>query len=232
MKQALAILFPSLMQEKASSAAWAVKGRQRSQFHWERKFYHCLMGVVCFGLYAFAVTREQALWLLATVGGSFVFCDVVRFRFPKLNSLTLRVFGRVMRREELRSVSGNSFFILGLLTLVLFFPKPIVLLGTLFLAFGDPSAAIFGSLYGKHKLVGKKSVEGALANFFVVGLVTLVTALAYFRLPVDSAILLAVGGACISVVVELIPFPIDDNFTIPVGSAVLLTFFLGLFPLF
>jgi dolichol kinase len=206
----------------------SVLGRERSLPHFERKFYHAVMGLFCFCLYAFVLTREQSLLVLGTVGGAFVALDLIRLRFPQVNALALKFFGKIMRREELKSVSGNSFYIIGLFLVVLVFPPPVVLLSVLYLALGDPTAAMVGSLYGRHKLIGKKSWEGALANLAVSSLATFIVALTLFALPLSQAIVLALVGGLISVLAELCPCPVDDNFSIPVLSASALYFVMPL----
>ena len=197
-----------------------VLSRDRSRTHIERRLYHMGMGLTCFSLYAFILNRVEALWTLLIVGGPFVLFDVLRFYSPQLNELTLRLFGNIMRREELRRVSGNTFFIIGLILVTLFFPKPIVLLSVFYLAVGDPVAAIVGTMWGRHKLPGgRKSIEGALANFSLSALGTFVFAVSYLKLsPAQSCMLAGVGGTA-SVIAEALPLPIDDNFTIPVVSA-------------
>ena len=202
----------------------------RSTPHLGRKFYHFLNGVLCVGLYAFVLNREEALILLSSVGGVFMLLDLIRLRSPRLNALTLKYFGKIMRREELRSVSGNSFYILGLLTLVAFFPKPIVLLSTLFLAVGDPIAAVVGTHWGKIKITQRKTLEGALANLCATGLISFVFGWGFLNVSLIQSLMLAVVGGVISTLVELIPSPIDDNFTLPVGSALLLTALSSFFP--
>lgn len=213
------------------SLRWSVLRRDRSLPHLERKFYHFVMGCICFSLYAFFLTREESLLLLATIGGAFVLLDVFRLWFPSMNALALKLFGKIMRRNELRSITGNSFYVLGLFVVVAFFPKPIVLLSVIFLGLGDPIAAVVGSLYGRHKLIGKKSVEGAAANLVTTWLVVIAVGLWYFGFPIDQAFRLACVGAVISMVVELLPFRLDDNFTIPVSSAILLTLVNRVLPL-
>lgn len=76
-----------------------------------------------------------------------------------------------------------------------------------------------GTVYGRHRLIGQKSWEGAMANFAVSTLATLIVATTLFAMPADRAIGLALVGGLISVLAELCPFPIDDNFSIPVLSA-------------
>ena len=205
--------------------AWkrAVLSTERSSFHLSRKVYHALMGLFCTSLYAWFLNREQALLCLFCFGGLFLVLDLVRLKLPQLNSLTLKFFGRVMRREELKSVSGNSYYILGLLVLVMFFPKPIALLSGLFLALGDPIAAVVGSAFGKIKITRKKTLEGALANWGVCGAISFLFGLSFLGFDTTRSFFFGLLGGTISMGVELLPSPIDDNFTIPVGSALLLS---------
>jgi dolichol kinase len=209
-----------------------IQARERSLPHFERKFYHFVMGMLCFSLYAFVLSRFEALILLSFIGGGLILGDFFRLRSPAVNHLALRIFGRVMRREELKSFSGNSFFVMGLFVITLLFPKPIVLMSALFLAIGDPIAAMVGSCFGKHKLVGKKSLEGALANWFATGLASFLLAGLYFGLTWPATLFLAIIGGTVSMSVELLPVPIDDNFTIPVFSAVILSLIHSATPLF
>ncbi len=201
----------------------SILGRERSLPHLERKLYHMMMGLLCFSLYAFVLTQGQAVALLLGVGGVWVGLDLLRLRSPKVNSLAMALFGKLMRREELNGMTANSFYILGMLVSVAFFSKPVVLLSVLFLALGDPIAAIIGSLYGKHKLIGKKSLEGAFANFLLCGAASFLFAMGYLNHAAETALTIGLIGGLVSVTAELIPAPIDDNFTIPVFSAVLLS---------
>jgi hypothetical protein len=67
----------------------------RSTPHLGRKFYHFLNGIVCVGLYAFVLSREEALILLGTVGGLFMLLDLIRLKSPALNAITLKYFGKM-----------------------------------------------------------------------------------------------------------------------------------------
>ncbi|MBI1861982.1 MAG: phosphatidate cytidylyltransferase [Deltaproteobacteria bacterium] len=187
--------------------------------HLERKLYHMCNGLICFGLYNFFLTEAQALLVLGVVGGAGILFDLARLKIPTVHRFALAHFGGLMRREELRSLTGNSYFILGLFVVVALFPRPIVSLSVLYLALGDPIAALVGTRWGKTKISGKKSVEGAIANFAVAFLATVLFAAAT-QLP--HPWVLAIVGATCSVIAELAPLGIDDNLTIPVISGALL----------
>lgn len=227
MRDTIAVSLPT---SQVRMMKWSVLGRDRSIPHFRRKLYHMVMGLLCFGLYAFILDKISAILLLAFLGGALVAFDVARLRSAPLNALALRYFGDLMRREELKSLSANSYYVLGLLLITIIFPKPIVLLSVLYLAVGDPIAAVVGTLHGKRKILFGKSVEGAAANFLVSAGATLLVAHFYFHLSPEKTLWLAFFGGITSAIAELSPLPINDNFSIPVISAVLLTFVFAVIP--
>lgn len=232
MRNPLAIAIPGLRRAPLHEIRGSVRGRDRSKPHDLRKFYHLLMGLMCFSLYAFALTRDQALFLLATVGGAWMILDYSRLKIPVVNGAALRLFGSVMRKEELHALTANSFFVLGVAAVVLLFSKPVALFSILYLALGDPAAAIVGTRWGKHRIAaGKKSLEGMAANGVVSFLSTLAVSVLYFQLPGSSALPLAVLGSLCSMIAEILPLPFDDNLTLPVASGLLLSLALLVFPL-
>lgn len=211
---------------------WDVLDTDRSKTHFGRKFYHMVMGLVCFCLYAFFLNKEQALFLLIFLGGGFIVLDALRFKNSKINVMAIKVFGKIMRREELKNISANSYYILGLLIITLFFPKNIVLLSVLFLAFGDPIAAIVGTKFGQTKIFAKKSLEGTVANFILSTILTFSLMNLYLHKDPFTALGAGILGGLISSISELLPIPVNDNLTIPVISSVLLTITSALFKLF
>ncbi len=67
-------------------------------------------------------------------------------------------------------------------------------------------AAIIGTKYGKHKIIGKKSWEGTL-TCLVVSIICI-----NFFFPLNVAIIAGI----IATIVELLPF--DDNLWVPLVS--------------
>ncbi len=143
--------------------------QKRETLHLPRRSYHFLMGLICFSIYQWMVDRQGALMLIFGIGGPFALLDFLRLRIPKLNTAALKLFGSIMRREELLRITANTWYIFSLAILVLFFPKPIALLSILYLAAGDPIAAVIGTRWGRHPLLAGKSWEGTTANFIVRG---------------------------------------------------------------
>ncbi len=219
-------------QAKIRALKWAVLKQHRSLPHALRRLYHLIMGLGCFSLYAWLIDRNTACWLLALIGGPFILMDILRLQHPGLKKLVLQYYGPLMRRNELLGLSGNSFFIAGMFTVVFFFSQPIALLSVLFLALGDPVAAFFGTRYGRIKIIGGKSAEGAFANFVASGIASAVFAAGYLGLSSDAVLTLGLVGGAVSTLAELVPFPVDDNFSVPVLSALQLALIDRLVPLF
>ncbi len=193
--------------------------QHRSLPHLLRRLYHLVMGVSCFSLYAWVLNREQALLLLLVGGGFLIGLDILRLKVPWFKKQVLKHFSNVMRRNELLAITGNSFYIIGIFAVVLFFTKPVALLSILYLALGDPIAAFVGTQYGKTKLWGRKSLEGAFANFVVSLIATAWFLLGYMGFSGRDALVGAVIGGLVSTLAELCPVPVDDNLSVPILSA-------------
>ena len=97
---------------------------------------------------------------------------------------------------------------------ILLFAKVLAIVCILFMIFGDMAAALVGKMWGKTKLLAGKSLEGSAACFIVCAAIALV--------KLDPTI--AIIGAFVATIVELIPFPIDDNLTVPLISGAVMHF--------
>ncbi|MFZ4404220.1 MAG: diacylglycerol/polyprenol kinase family protein [Pseudobdellovibrionaceae bacterium] len=149
----------------------------------------------------------------------FVSIDLLRQKNPKLNQWALDVFRPIMRENEVHKLAGTTYLLTGVLILVLFFPRPIVGLSLLFLAFADPMASYVGIKLGKDKIFGHKSLQGFLAAFVVC----LFSSWIYlWSIGVESRlIVIGLLAGLIGAFAELIPIgKLDDNLTLPILSAV------------
>ena len=122
--------------------------------------------------------------------------------------------GRFERPGEL-PMTGAVTYGVGVLFTVLVFEPVIAVPAILVLAFGDATSTIIGRRWGKHKLFFNryKSWQGSAA-FFVACFIVLY----FFVNPMK-----ALGIAALVAVVESLP-NIDDNVSIPIATALLLSF--------
>ena len=134
-----------------------------------------------------------------------------------------------MRTEEMSRMSSMSWLVSGAWISIVLFPRDIAVLSLLLLAFGDPAASIFGILYGKDRLLGKKTLQGTLAGFAIC---TGVGAAYYFStgLMLERLVLVSILTGLIGALSEIVPVAdLDDNLTSPTINSLLL---MGLFGLF
>lgn len=91
------------------------------------------------------------------------------------------------------------------------------------LAVGDSTATIFGKRWGKNKIPGcsGKTIEGSSA-FLLSAFCASFALLLALNLPVDEALLLAAVASSAGAIAEAVPFPWDDNLTVPAISALAL----------
>lgn len=194
---------------------------KRSEIHWARKLWH--MGAVSAmaAFYAFApskvsLTTIVIAWLL------FVPIDFIRQKVPAINEVLIHVFKPLMRDSEINKIAGTSYLLTGVLVIAFVFPRDIVLLTILFLAFADPIASYFGIRFGKDKIFGHKSLQGSLAAFFVCAMLTF-GFLFTNNLLLDRIVVVSLLGGLIGSLAELIPISkLDDNLTLPLISSTFL----------
>ncbi|MEK2689814.1 diacylglycerol/polyprenol kinase family protein [Bdellovibrio sp. HCB288] len=205
--------------------------KKRSDIHYARKIWH--MSAVFAMFLAFVYLPEKvSLTLLVVAWILFVPFDFLRHRYPALNDIAVHAFKPIMRQSEVKKLAGTTFLLTGVLIVYVIFPRPIVALTLLFLAFADPIASYFGILYGKDKIFGHKSIQGFMAAFFVCMGLTLVFLL-YHNYLTDRVIVISLLAGLVGAFAELIPVgKLDDNLTLPLMSAVglsILFYFFGFF---
>ncbi|MFH1368732.1 MAG: hypothetical protein ABII64_06375 [Elusimicrobiota bacterium] len=181
----------------------------------KRKAFHMLTLIYVAGYWF--LPWEVTIIGMAVVLLFVITMEALRLNNPSLNKWVLSTLGGVHRKEETHHMSGLVFTLSGsLLTMLIFEDKCIVVASMLYLSFGDSIAAIIGKQRGKNKIWNKKSLEGSLSCFVVCVLV----GLAFLRW--DYALL----GALVATLIETIPWPLNDNFWMPLISAAILSHFI------
>jgi dolichol kinase len=182
------------------------------------------MGLMIVFLYfSTGMATTTAIVLLASALGLDLMVEMTRLRVPAFNEKVLRYWGPLMRNSEATRMSGVPHYLVACMLAVAIFPKPVAVLSILYLAAGDPVASLFGILYGKHslKLGEGKSLIGTLAGIGTCMVVTFVF-LKILSLPDHIVIPMSLVGGLAGGTAELLPFDLDDNFTIPIISGFIL----------
>lgn len=163
--------------------------------------------------------REGSIAILGLGAAIAVMVEVARRYSRPFRLVFLRMTRGMLRDREREGVSGATWMAIAYLAAVLLFPLPVAVVAMLYNAFGDGLAAIIGKRFGRLRVAGGKSLEGAAAGFaanFVAGL-------AVPGIPVVAA---ATGGAA-AAILELLPIPIDDNLVVTLGGGAALWMMMG-----
>ncbi len=160
--------------------------------------------------------RIPVLVILALFVGWMIFLESWRFRNPKVNRWLFDHFKGFTKEKERERLSTTTLFLIAAFLTIAIFDRGVAIPALLFLTVGDPVAEIVGVNYGRLKILRGKTLEGTLAGAAAC-LLAGSPLLLIDSLGLDPPVL-AVGAAA-AALTELLPFPIDDNFTIPLGSA-------------
>ncbi len=179
----------------------------------KRQLIHLFVGLAAIAI-VLLIGALNALFLFAGVFFvGLVISDLIK------RGVNVPFCGEIVRhvqREHEKHLPGKAALVLALaiavllaLNVIYFNNEKIVLGALIVLAVGDSVAPIVGIKFGKLK-IGKRSVEGTLAGIIASFLV-----LSLLFAP-QVALITAIFG----MLSEFLPF--DDNFTIPVVSAIAL----------
>jgi diacylglycerol kinase (CTP) len=196
--------------------------QSRSDLHVARKLWHMLIGST--GLVAYVVldnhlTHLDFVRISLGIGLVALLVDLIRLRVPAANQAVIKLMGPFMRKSEVSGPSGMPFFALGCACALYFASPKVGYLAIMFLVFSDPIASAVGIRFGKSKIVEGKSFEGSLACFLVCYFLSLGYCLQYNDGTWNLVAFSLIAGF-IGAVSELLSIYIDDNFTIPVVSAI------------
>ena len=157
--------------------------------------------------------KRPALTAIGSIALFFLFLDLGRLFFPKVNVFFFQRARRVYREKERKKFSSITIFLFALFLTVLIFEKTIAALAASFLTFGDFFSKFFGLLYGRHR-VFEKTWEGSLAHFNAC-LLSGYLLLRFLSLPWPIFLV----GAVTASLSELLPLGVDDNFSVSLLSA-------------
>ncbi|MCI4444720.1 MAG: glycerol-3-phosphate acyltransferase [Candidatus Aminicenantes bacterium] len=163
--------------------------------------------------------RNKALTAIGAVALFFLLLDLTRLISARVNIFFFRKIKGIYKSKEHRKFSSITIFLLSLFLTILIFEKKIAIFSASFLTFGDFFSKFFGLRFGRHKLFSK-TLEGSLAHFTACLLAGFILN-HYFPLP----FYVYLAGAAAATIFELLPLGIDDNFSISLLSASVMTLY-------
>ncbi len=154
--------------------------------------------------------KQVALLLTGSAVIAATFLEVLRIK----GRINLAFVAPLLKQKELKGPTGSLFYLVSCLVVILLFDKRVASASILVLAIADPLSAIIGSKWGRRPLYGK-SVEGTSVFFFASLLV-----LACFSFTWPGLVLTAAAATAAELFSSRF---VDDNFTIPIVTALALT---------
>ena len=161
--------------------------------------------------------------------------DIVRLRSPRVNRRFMIIFRPLLREGEASTLNGSTYFLIAASILFIFCDKSIAAIALAFVAVGDPVAGMVGGRWGKSRVSSEegkiseaprssrnlgfrrmrgKSLEGSSACFVACLVVGVILAAI-----THVALWMVVVGAICATVVESFSLLVNDNLSIPLVAA-------------
>lgn len=183
--------------------------------YWARRVWHFLGVVFPLTILFYPQARNLLLWGIGTLFLMVLVLEAVRFaHLPVNNWFAEKLKGVIKEEEEKSKPTGTFYFLLSAWICIFFFSTKIAAAALLDLVFGDQAASWVGKRWGRKKWGPQnKSLEGFAACLAVCFFINLML------LPWGVALAGAIGA---SLVEALIPWQ-DDNLTVPLGAAIVMS---------
>lgn len=176
-----------------------------------------------FVILSFFLNKITLLTLISVILLLFFIFDLIRIFHERVDRFFVKDLKDIfilLKEKETKRISSMTIFLLGSFLSFLLFEQKIAILAITFLVFGDFFAKIFGLAYGRRKIFNK-TLEGTLAHF-LGSLIFGYILNNHLNIPIGLIFL----GAAIGAIVEVLPFNIDDNLSVPLFSGAIISLIL------
>ncbi|MEA3476108.1 MAG: phosphatidate cytidylyltransferase [Candidatus Cloacimonadota bacterium] len=193
-----------------------------------RKLIH-LFAIIIPVLYYFVVKSQiVSISILLPIALICVIADAARMENPELKNRFYKLFGSMLRENEVSQLTGASYLLTSSVVTIAIFTKEIAFFAISYLVIGDTFASIVGLKLGKRQIVRtRKTVEGFIASFLACAIYGLICYFLYFKKFFAHAnknpqgiIIIILVGALIASITEVSNLHINDNISIPIISGV------------
>ena len=182
-----------------------------------RSLYHVSSSMLCL------VVAEEVLpvWALlpacTTFAGTLWTVEIWRRLAPEINTTVLQRLSLIVHPSERTRVLSGTWYISALVVLAAIGDLELIAVALAVVGLGDPAAGLVGRRWGRLRIAGQRTVEGALA-YAMVGALGAALCLQQWH-PGSAVWAIALGGAVAGSLAELFSGRIDDNLTAPLAAA-------------
>ena len=144
--------------------------------------------------------------------------DVGRQRAGFFNRAYLGIFRSVLKPTEATDITGATYLLIAIFFAFYFFGMEVALPVLMFVAVGDPAAALIGSRCPGPRIWGKSPLGSLafIAASLAVWAILVAAGFGAWSWPV-------VITAAVAAAVEFMPLPLDDNLTVPLAAGGFMT---------
>lgn len=189
-----------------------------------RKIFH--LGILVFPFLYYFLHKWPALMIVAPATVIVFLLDYYRGEKPEINFYFTKIFGILLRPYELdgKKLCGITWGLLAATAIFLVCKEEIVITSFAILAISDAAAALVGRTIVSPPFF-EKSCAGSIA-FYVSGLIVLFFCGSFFYVGLWFY-LFGFFALFAATIVEARPslFEMDDNFTVPLTFAIIMTAF-------
>jgi len=165
----LAVCLPVIVLQFLAGHATITSNPKLARLQLPRRCQHASSGLLITVLYLL-LPYHIAVGGLGTGFLAFLLLQLLRSRVPEVQARFLDAFGPLLKENERAGAPPAALWFLGgNLFCFLALPSKLCLATLLAASFGDPAAAVIGTLYGGKKLIGSKTSVGSAACFLVSG---------------------------------------------------------------
>jgi dolichol kinase len=191
----------------------------------DRKVLHVLSGIIPFGVYFMPEwfglsSRGMTLLVLGGFSVPFIILDVGRRRIPLFQKIFKWLAGHSMREKEEMGfkLTGATWQFISFWFVLWYFKPDYAVPACLLLSVSDAAAALVGKRWGKIRWIYNHTLMGTGA-FIVSGVLIFIIGYPHLELWKVAAVVVLTS------VMEALLHRVNDNFSIPLISAILLAFF-------
>jgi dolichol kinase len=188
-----------------------------------RMVMHVAMGTSATALTVLLPSRAWLVGLPLAVAVWAWTTEFLRVRSARVNEWMMRLFGPVAHAHERTRVNSSTWFVTGLVIIAAAFPRTACTAAVMSLAVGDTAASLVGRRFGRTRLRNGRSLEGTAAFAVVAGLASMLALRAGYPMSWAQAALMGAVAGVSGALTELSSERLDDNFSIPVTVAAVLT---------
>ena len=220
------------------------------KFNYYRKAWHLLGFITPIIFYfdllkgSFGLAHASRAIIFSSIAGFLVvlvISDTLRLSNKKFGEFYWKVFGKMMKEKEKERLNGTLPYMLSNAFVVLLFPPEVAFLAIMYLLIGDPSAAFFGSKFGSYRFYNGKSLVGVVSFILSTLLGGILLTYVFYQTNPQSVFALVQHGSVSFAIIAIIALGsitaglveffsghawkgiLDDNLTIPVSSAIVVT---------